>query len=166
MDGPPVPVRPILVKVAPDLSWEALDEILELVVPRALGGIVATNTTIGRPTVEDAAVRAVYDQPGGLSGRPLRDRSTEVVRHLHRQSGGRVPIIGVGGVFSGADAWEKITAGATLVQVYTALVFEGPTVVRRIVADLKRRLAEEGLRRLQDAVGIQNTSSGRPAGPA
>jgi dihydroorotate dehydrogenase len=148
----PVPA-PILVKVAPDLSFEALDEILELAIPRRLAGIVATNTTINRPPTNDDALQRVYAQPGGLSGRPLRQRSTEVIRHLHRQTRGALPIIGVGGIFDAADAWEKITAGASLLQIYTGLIFKGPGVAREIVAGLKTRLAEQGFTRLSQAVG-------------
>src|SRR6266567_328235 len=106
--------KPILVKVAPDLSFEALDEILELVPTRKIAGIVATNTTITRPETHDPIGQRVYAEPGGLSGRPLRQRSTEVIRHLYRQTRGTLPIIGVGGIFEAADAWEKIVVGASL----------------------------------------------------
>ncbi|MEI9864083.1 MAG: hypothetical protein WDN00_05930 [Limisphaerales bacterium] len=95
-----------LVKVAPDLSFEALDEILELVGPRNIAGIVATNTTISRPQTSDAAAQKVYSETGGLSGKPLRARSTEIIRHLHKQTKGKLPIIGVGGIFDADDAWE------------------------------------------------------------
>ena len=145
--------KPILVKVAPDLSFEALDEILALAGPRQLAGLVATNTTIARPGSADARCRRTYAETGGLSGRPLRARSTEVIRHLHRQTRGALPIIGVGGISSAADAWEKITAGATLVQIYSGLVFEGPGLVAEIVRSLRWRLAAAGLRNLREAVG-------------
>lgn len=144
---------PILVKVAPDLSFEALDEILELVGPRQIAGIVATNTTLARPPTNDPAAQKVYAETGGLSGRPLRDRSTEVIRYLHRQTKGKLPIIGVGGIFNADDAWEKITAGASLVQVYTGLVYEGPGLARNIAAGLIQRLASAGLKQLREAVG-------------
>ena len=145
--------KPILVKVAPDLTFEALDEILELVGPRQIAGIVATNTTITRPSSHNPAVQKVYAEAGGLSGRPVRARSTEVVRHLYRQTKGKVPIIGVGGVFTAEDAWEKIAAGASLVQIYTGLVYEGPGITRRIVSGLKARLKAEGMSDLRQAVG-------------
>jgi dihydroorotate dehydrogenase len=148
-----LPPKPILVKVAPDLTFEALDEILELIGPRQVAGIVATNTTITRPETRDPDLQRAYSETGGLSGRPLQARSTEVIRHLYRQTRGTVPIIGVGGVFNAADAWEKITAGASLVQVYTGLVFAGPGIARSIVAGLKRRLAQAGERDLQEMVG-------------
>ncbi len=98
-------------------------------------------------------MRQVYAQPGGLSGRPLRQRSTEVIRHLYRQSRGAWPIIGVGGIFDAADAWEKITAGASLLQIYTSLIYNGPGVVKRIVAGLRQRLRQNGFERLEQAVG-------------
>ena len=142
--------KPVLVKVAPDLSWTALDEIVELVAPRNLAGIVATNTTIARPPTSDPVARIVYNETGGLSGAPLRERSTEVVRHLYQQTQGKVPIIGVGGITDVKSAWEKITAGASLIQIYTGLVYEGPGLVREIVTGLKERLAGG---RLEDAVG-------------
>jgi dihydroorotate dehydrogenase len=149
---------PILVKVAPDLSFQALDEILELAGPRQLAGFVATNTTITRPETGDARLRQIYAQPGGLSGRPLRQRSTEIIRHLHRQSKGAWPIIGVGGIFDIADAWEKITAGASLVQIYTSLIYRGPGVVKEIVTGLRQRLRQNGFQRLEQAVGTANQS--------
>ncbi len=145
--------KPILVKVAPDLSFEALDEILELVGPREIAGIVATNTTITRPPTNDPRLQKIYAESGGLSGRPLKSRSTEVIRHLCRQSKGTVPIVGVGGIFNAEDAWEKIAAGASLVQVYSGLVYEGPGVARRIVAGLKERIAAAGHPSWPDLVG-------------
>ena len=146
--------KPILVKVAPDLTFDALDELLELAGPRYLAGIVATNTAITRPETDNAACRRTYSETGGLSGVPLRARSSEVIRHIFRQTKGTLPIIGVGGIFTAADAWEKITAGASLVQVYTGLVYEGPTIAKNIVAGLQRKLTERGLKNLRDAVGI------------
>jgi dihydroorotate dehydrogenase len=146
--------KPILVKVAPDLTFEALDEILELAGPRHIAGIVATNTTLARPERPDPNLQRIYSEAGGLSGRPLRARSTEVIRHIYRQTRGALPIMGVGGIFNAADAWEKITAGATLIQVYTGLVYEGPGVVKSIVAGLLELLEQHGVKRLKDAIGI------------
>jgi len=145
--------KPILVKVAPDLSFEALDEILELAGPRKIAGIVAANTTITRPGSSHPAVQKIYAETGGLSGRPLRARSTEIIRHLHRQTQGRLPVIGVGGIFTAADAWEKITAGASLVQVYSGLVYEGPGLTRTIVAGLADRFKAAGVCEWSQAVG-------------
>jgi len=145
--------KPILVKVAPDLSLEALDDILELAGPRSLAGIIATNTTIERPPTTDPVCDQVYRETGGLSGRPLATRSTEIIRHLRRQTGGKLPIIGVGGIFSAEDAWDKIRAGASLVQVYTGLVYEGPGLIREIVNGLQQRLLERGMKSLVEAIG-------------
>lgn len=156
--------KPVLVKVAPDLSFEALDEILELVDPRAVAGIVATNTTITRPTTGHAALQRVYAEPGGLSGRPLRARSTEVIRHLYRQTSGALPVIGSGGIFTAADAWEKILAGASLVQVYTGLVYEGPMLAKQLVQGLRLRLQGAGLASLNEAVGKETEVKERMAG--
>jgi dihydroorotate dehydrogenase len=146
-------LRPVLVKVAPDLTFEALDEVLALVGPRQVAGIVATNTTLARPTVSDPIRQQRYAETGGLSGRPLRERSTEVVRHLYRQTRGTVPILGVGGIHSAEDAWEKITAGASLLQIYTGLVFEGPGLPKAIVEGLLERLVQGGFSRWDQAVG-------------
>jgi dihydroorotate dehydrogenase len=146
-------VKPILVKVAPDLSFEALDEILDLAGPRHIAGIVATNTTITRPTTDNEDLRKIYEEKGGLSGRPLRARSTEIIRHIYRQTRGELPVIGVGGIFNAADAWEKITAGASLVQVYTGLVYEGPGVAKEIVEGLRALIASTGYGSLAQALG-------------
>jgi dihydroorotate dehydrogenase len=145
--------KPILVKVAPDLAFAALDQVLELAGPRRLAGIVATNTTITRPPTTRADVGRIYAETGGLSGRPLRERSTEVIRHIARQTRGKLPVIGVGGVGNAAEAWEKITAGASLIELYTGLVYAGPSVVREVVLGLRERLREAGLTDLRAAVG-------------
>jgi dihydroorotate dehydrogenase len=147
--------KSILVKVSPDLSLTALDEILELVEPRRIAGIVATNTTTTRPPTKDPEVQSIYAQPGGLSGRPLRERSTEMIRHVYIQTRGCLPIIGVGGVFNPQDAWEKITAGASLVQTYTGLIYEGPGIAKEIVSGLRERLARSGLKEISQAVGSE-----------
>lgn len=155
INGGDAVAKPILVKVAPDLAFEALDEILELAGPCRIAGIVATNTTIARPATGDVESQQVYEQAGGLSGRPLRTRSTEIIRHLYRQTHGKLPIIGVGGIFSAADAWEKICAGASLVQVYTGLVYEGPGLAKSIVVGLHQKLREQGLCEIREVVGIK-----------
>lgn len=149
------PKRPLLVKVAPDLSLDALDEILQLVAPRNLAGLVATNTTIARPG-EKSGRDPAYAETGGLSGAPLKQRSTEIIRHLFRQSRGTLPIIGVGGIFNTEDAWEKIRAGASLLQIYSGLVYEGPSIAGEITRGLQRRMKEQGMSQWSDAVGSGN----------
>ncbi len=148
--------KPILVKVAPDLSFEALDEIVELALARGLAGIVATNTTTTRPESKDEAIQRVYAETGGLSGRPLRARSTEVIRHLYQRTNGKLPIIGVGGIFDATDAWKKITAGASLIQIYTGLVYRGPGIAKEIVGGLLARMEEHGLHGIDEAIGTFN----------
>jgi dihydroorotate dehydrogenase len=148
--------KPILVKIAPDLSFEALDEILELIVSRNISGIVATNTTILRPSKNDSRAKNIFAETGGLSGKPLRARSTEIIRHIFKQTNGKLPIIGVGGIFSADDAWEKITAGASLLQIYTGMVYEGPGLAKKIVSGLHQRLEKSGMKNLQAAIGSAN----------
>ena len=140
-------------KIAPDLSFEALDDILELIARRGLAGVIAANTTISRPETNDPTLQRIYAEPGGLSGRPLRARSTEVIRHIYKQTRGSFPIISVGGIFNAADAWEKITAGASLVQVYTGLIYEGPGLAQAIVKGLLQRMGAEGFGNLPQVVG-------------
>jgi dihydroorotate dehydrogenase len=145
--------KPILVKVAPDLSFEALDEILELAASGRIAGIVATNTTITRPQRKEGNLAKIYAEDGGLSGRPLAARSTELIRHIHGETGGKLPIIGVGGIFDADGAWEKIAAGASLVQLYTGLVYEGPGLAAAIVKGLRTRLERHGWKAISEAVG-------------
>ena len=144
---------PLFIKIAPDLSTEAIDDVLDLATTHSLAGIVATNTTIERPSPTDAQCKRIYAETGGLSGVPLRARSTEIIAHIYKNTKGALPIIGVGGIFTADDAWEKITAGASLVQVYTALVYEGPSIAANIVHGLKARMEKEGVRSLDDLVG-------------
>jgi dihydroorotate dehydrogenase len=130
--------RPILVKIAPDLSEPALAELLAVCADHAVAGIVATNTTVERPGL--AGVRPeLADQPGGLSGRPLHRRALDVIRFISRETGGRLPIVGVGGIFTPDDARRMLDSGAELLQVYTGLVYEGPTMAGRINRALARR---------------------------
>lgn len=149
--------QPILVKIAPDLAWEDIDDILELVAQYRLAGVIATNTTIARTGLKTqilpATGKPVSEESGGISGAPVRQRSTEVIRHIYRQTQGQVPIIGVGGIFTAADAWEKITAGASLVQVYTGWIYEGPWMVKQILQGLAQRLESAGLKNISEAVG-------------
>ncbi|HLW39926.1 MAG TPA: quinone-dependent dihydroorotate dehydrogenase [Brumimicrobium sp.] len=122
--------RPILLKIAPDLSNEQLDDIIDIVASTKIEGIIATNTTIHR---EDLITENVNEiGAGGVSGKPLTQRSTEVIRYLHEKSNGAFPIIGVGGIHSAQDALDKIKAGASLVQIYTGFIYEGPKLIRKI----------------------------------
>ncbi|MET4140161.1 quinone-dependent dihydroorotate dehydrogenase [Pedobacter sp. UYP1] len=122
--------RPILLKIAPDLTNEQLDDIVEIVMESGIAGVIATNTTIDRSGLTTAA--ALANEAGGLSGKPLTVRSTEVIRYLSQKSNKAFPIIGVGGIHSPQDAKDKIEAGASLVQLYTGFIYEGPGIVKRI----------------------------------
>jgi dihydroorotate dehydrogenase len=124
--------RPLLLKIAPDLTDTQLDDILEIARETQLSGLVATNTTISRADLRTETGHVAGLGAGGLSGRPLRARATEVIRYLHRRSDGALPIIGAGGIHSAADAQEKLAAGAVLVQLYTGFIYEGPALVRKI----------------------------------
>ncbi len=141
---------PLLVKVAPDLTPEDEADVAALALELALDGLIVSNTTVARPEgLHGAAVR----ETGGLSGRPLFAPSTRLLASLYRATGGKVTLIGVGGVSSGRDAYEKLRAGASLVQLYTALVYQGPGLVGRILRELAACLEADGFARVADAVG-------------
>ncbi|MGN7720333.1 quinone-dependent dihydroorotate dehydrogenase [Chitinophaga sp. 22620] len=128
--------KPILLKIAPDLTNEQLDDIIEIVQDTGLAGIVATNTTISREGLSTPAAELEKIGAGGLSGLPVKERATDVIRYIHKGSGGKIPIIAVGGIFTAADAQEKLDAGASLVQVYTGFIYEGPAIVKKICQGL------------------------------
>ncbi|MEM9052030.1 MAG: quinone-dependent dihydroorotate dehydrogenase [Bacteroidota bacterium] len=125
-------VKPILLKIAPDLTDLQLDDIVEIVMETQVDGIIATNTTIDRSGLATPENEVEEMGAGGLSGKPLSSRSTEVIRYIHQKSNGSIPIVGVGGIHSAEDALEKLDAGASLVQLYTGFVYEGPGLVKRI----------------------------------
>ncbi|MDT3398223.1 quinone-dependent dihydroorotate dehydrogenase [Streptomyces sp. B1866] len=151
---------PLLVKIAPDLADPDVDAVADLAVDLGLDGIIATNTTVARgnlPHTDPGAVGRAG--PGGLSGPPLRDRSLEVLRRLYARVGDRITLVGVGGVESADDVWERVLAGATLVQGYTGFIYHGPLWCRRLNRGLARRLAASPYATLADAVG----AAARPA---
>ncbi len=143
---------PLLVKFAPDLDEAQQGELVgALLDSKAADGIILTNTTLDRPDYLDPDFAA---EKGGLSGAPLRDKSTAVIRSFYRLTKGKIPIIGLGGISSGADAYDKIKAGATLVQLYSALVFKGPSVIEQINTELVDLLQKDGLAHISNAVGM------------
>ncbi len=150
--------KPLLIKIAPDLEWDAIASILETAQKHKLAGIIATNTTIRREGLSTKVIastgKAVQEEAGGISGAPLRQRSTEVIRFIWKETQGQLPIVGVGGIFTPDDAWEKITAGASLVQVYTGWIYEGPGMVRRLLEGVLQKLDERGLTSLSQAIGL------------
>lgn len=141
---------PLLVKIAPDLADEDIRDVADLALQFRLDGIVATNTTIARPPTLRSANRG---ETGGLSGAPLFEASTAVLKQLYGHVGGKIPLIGVGGISSGAQAYAKIRAGASAVQLYSALVYEGPGLVSRIKTELAALLKRDGFRSVAEAVG-------------
>jgi dihydroorotate dehydrogenase len=136
---------PVLLKIAPDLTFDQIDDAVGLIKQHKLAGVVATNTTTDHPTPPE----------GGLSGAPLRARATECIRHICRQTHGRIPIIGVGGIFTAKDAYGKIRAGACLVEVWTGMIYEGPSIVRNINRGLLRLLERDGFGTIAEAVGTE-----------
>lgn len=128
--------KPLLLKIAPNLTTEQLDDIVSLAFEVNLAGLVATNTTISRENLITSTQEIEAIGAGGLSGKPVTNRSTEVVNYLHKQTSGKVPIIASGGIFTGIDAKEKLAAGASLLQVWTGFVYEGPSIVKKICKEL------------------------------
>lgn len=148
-DHPP----PLLVKFAPDLDEAQQEELAQTAVDAEIDGIILTNTTLARP---DTLPKKFAAEKGGLSGHPLTDKSTAVIHNFYKLSAGKMPIIGVGGVASGAQAYEKIKAGASLVQLYSALVYEGPNVANSINKELAALLKADGYANISEAVGASH----------
>ena len=142
----------VLVKVSPDLNKEGCKDIAELVLELGIDGIVVSNTTIGR----DGLVSELKNEKGGLSGRPLKELSTRVLKEMYGLTEGKVVLIGVGGIESGDDAYEKIKAGASLVQLYTALVYEGPPLIAKMIRRLEELMERDGYSWITQAVGADH----------
>jgi dihydroorotate dehydrogenase len=130
--------KPILLKIAPDLTDEQLNDIIDIVAESKIDGVIATNTTISRESLKTTTTKISAIGAGGLSGLPLSKRSTEVIRYLKQKSGNAFPVIGVGGVHSAEDALEKLEAGADLIQLYTGFIYEGPGLVKNICSRLNQ----------------------------
>jgi dihydroorotate dehydrogenase len=146
---------PLLVKIAPDLNQQDLEAIVETALQAELSGIIATNTTTSRAGLATAPALVEACGAGGLSGAPLRSRSTEMIASLYRLTRGRLRIIGVGGIFNAEDAWEKISAGASLIQLYTGFIYQGVRVARDINEGLAEIITKQGFRSLDEAVGCR-----------
>ncbi len=143
------PRVPLLVKIAPDLSWSEIDDVLTVALDKGMDGIIATNTTVSREGLPAWA----QTLKGGMSGEPLKDRATEVIRYIAEHTDGKLTIVGVGGIASGADALDKMRAGARLVQVYTGLVFQGPGLVKQINRELLAECERRGVKSVGELVG-------------
>jgi len=146
---------PILVKLSPDLSDDELKSIVEVVQRNNVAGLIATNTTTDRAGLQTPAATVKACGDGGLSGAPLRRRAAKVIANLYNLTGGSMPLVGVGGIFTAEDAWEMISAGASLVQIYTGLIYEGPTIARDINEGLRRIVSREGFVSFDEAVGCR-----------
>jgi dihydroorotate dehydrogenase len=142
---------PVLVKLAPDLASKDIDAVVDLAMERGLAGVIVTNTTLSRVGI--ASPPELTAREGGLSGAPLRARSTEIVARVARRAQGRLVVVGVGGIFTADDAWEKLAAGASLVQVYTGFVYGGPGTARAICRGLVERMDREGAESIAEVVG-------------
>lgn len=144
---------PLLVKLSPDLEREELQKIVAVAQRNKVAGLIATNTTTARATLQTRAEVVQACGEGGLSGAPLRRRSREMIATLYNMTEGSMPLIGVGGIFTAEDAWEMIGAGASLLQIYTGFIYEGPSIARKINEGLRRIVSGEGLVSLDEAVG-------------
>jgi dihydroorotate dehydrogenase len=145
--------KPVFVKIAPDMEFSQVDEIIDVVTSAQVTGIVATNATA---FMRENLKSRHGPEPGGLSGRPITAKVTNFVSHIYKQTGGRLPIVGVGGIFNSEDAYDKIRAGASAVQIYTGWIYEGPGAVKRINLGLRRMLERDGLKHISDAVGVDS----------
>ena len=143
--------KPIFVKVDPDMSFGQLDEVIEVLESQQVTGIIATNAT----AFLREKLTSRVDEPGGLSGKPLRERATSFIRHIYQATRGCLPISGVGGIFTAADPYKKIKAGATAVQILTGFVYEGPCAVKRINRGLLRLMERDGFKNISEVVGSE-----------
>ncbi len=146
-------VLPILVKLSPDLDLNELQAIVNVTQANNVAGLIATNTTTGRTGLQTQADKVRAIGAGGLSGAPLKRKTTQMIGRLYNLTEGSMPLIGVGGIFSAEDAWEVISAGASLIQVYTGFIYEGPSIARKINDGLRRIISSEGFVSLDEAVG-------------
>ena len=144
---------PLLLKIAPDLAWEDLSDIAAVALSGTLDGLIVSNTTVARP---DSLRSGNAKETGGLSGAPLFESSTAMLRRMYELTGGKLPIIGVGGIASGSEAYAKFRAGASLVQLYSAMVYQGPAMVTRIKHELLDLLTRDGFASLAEAVGVDH----------
>lgn len=135
--------KPVLLKISPDLNDHQLDEVVEIAMETGIDGFVATNTTITRDNLTTEQDKVEMIGNGGLSGLPLKDRSTRVIRHLVQKSEGKIPVIGVGGIINPEDALEKLEAGASLVQIYTGFIYEGPALAKRINKAILKQISRD-----------------------
>lgn len=144
--------KPIFVKIAPDMTDDQLKHTVQTIQDSGINGIIATNTTLSR----EGLTHSNQGETGGLSGVPLRERSTEVIREVYKLTEGKLPIIGSGGIFTAQDAYDKIRAGASMVEIYTALIYKGPEVLRELTTGLKECMRKDGFSNIMEAIGADH----------
>ena len=142
---------PVFLKVAPDLEPADIDAIARIAIDKGLGAIIVSNTTVDRPPLQSAH----GDEAGGLSGAPLKAKALERLRDFRKATGGAIPLVGVGGIATAADAWERIRAGASLVQLYSAMIYSGPGIAKDIVSGLEEQMQRDGFASIAEAVGSE-----------
>ena len=142
---------PVFLKVAPDLEPADIDDITEVALRRGLDALIISNTTISRPPLKSPQA----GEAGGLSGEPLRDLALQRLRDFRKASGGAIPLIGVGGIASAEDAWARMRAGASLVQLYSAMVYAGPGIAKQVLSGLETLMRRDGFSAIADAVGSE-----------
>ena len=153
------PTKPLLVKIAPDLSDDQLVAVVKTARSSGCDGIVATNTTVERPEAASKKEQHVFSQTGGMSGAPVNARSTAMIHRIYQLTNGEWPIVGVGGISNAEDAWAKIGAGASLLQAYSGFVFEGPSLTKNVVNGLHKKLQSSEFSSLDEAVGFAHRSN-------
>jgi dihydroorotate dehydrogenase len=148
-----ISLKPILVKISPDLNDDQLIAIVNTARSNGCNGIIASNTTTSRPSEINAKEQGLFAQTGGMSGLPVQQKSTEMISKIYKMTKGEFPIIGVGGIMSGEDAWQKICAGASLIQAYSGFVFEGASLTKQVVNGIDKKMRQNGYSTLDQAIG-------------
>jgi dihydroorotate dehydrogenase len=146
-------LKPLLVKISPDVDDEQLVAIVNTARSNGCNGIIATNTTMSRPSEISASEQALFAQTGGMSGLPIQQSSTEMISKIYKMTNGEFPIVGVGGIMSGEDAWQKICAGASLIQAYSGFVFEGASLTKQVVNGIDKKMKQNGYSSLDQSIG-------------
>jgi dihydroorotate dehydrogenase len=154
-------IKPLLVKIAPDLSDDQLVAVVKTAREAGCDGIVATNTTIQRPDATTDKDKKIFEQTGGMSGAPVNARSTAMIHRIYELTNGEWPIVGVGGISNAEDAWAKIGAGACLLQAYSGFVFEGPALTKSVVNGVRKKLQQSPYETIDEAIGFAHRESPR-----
>jgi len=153
-----IPLKPILVKISPDVDDDQLIAIVNTARSNGCSGIIASNTTTSRPNSFEGKEQKVFAQTGGMSGMPVQSKSTEMISKIYKMTDGEFPIVGVGGIMSGEDAWQKICAGASLLQAYSGFVFEGASLTKNVVNGLEKKIRQSGFSTIEQAIGSAHRS--------